>query len=79
MSITILKDVLIEKGKLDCYFDGKTPVNLWRALNKKSNQGVFDFFEQGFVLSNGRPRPADITIEIRNSVQWVCVKSNQEG
>ncbi len=74
MSVTILKDILIEKGKLDCYFDGKTPVSLWRALNKKSSQGVFDFTEQGFVLSNGRPRPADIKIESRNGTKWVSVK-----
>ena len=79
MSVIVLKDILIEKGKLDCYFDGKTPVTLWRALNKKSSQGVFDFIEQGFVLSNGRPRPADIKIESRNGIKWVSVKQQPRG
>ena len=49
MSIKVLKDILIEKGQLDCYFEGKTPVTLWRALNRKSNLGVFDFIEKGFT------------------------------
>ena len=79
MSVTVLKDVLIEKGKLDCYFDGAVPINLWRALNRKSNMGVFDFIEQGFTLSNGRPRPADIKIESRNGTKWVCVKEKPRG
>ena len=79
MQVTILKDVLIEKDKLDRYFDGKTPVDLWRALNKKSAQGVFDFIEQGYVLSNGRPRPADIKIEDIQGVKWVRVKDRPRG
>lgn len=79
MSITVLKDVMIEKGKLDCYFDGRTPITLWRALNKKSRQGVFDFMEQGFVLSNGRPRPADIKIGTIDGTKWVFVKKQPRG
>lgn len=79
MSITVLKDVLISKGKLDKYFDGQVPTNLWRALNKKSNLGVFDFIEQPMVLSNGRPRPADIKVESRGGVEWVCVKDRPRG
>jgi hypothetical protein len=79
MSITILKDVLIEKDKLDRYFEGSVPVTLWRALNKKANQGVFEFVEKGFTLSNGRPRPADIKIESRSGAKWVCVKDRPRG
>jgi len=79
MAITTLKDVLISKGKLDRYFEGNVPVNLWRALNRKANQGVFDFVEQPMVLSNGRPRPADIKIESRAGVKWVCVKERPRG
>ena len=79
MSVTILKDVLISKGKLENYFDGSVPTNLWRALNRKSHQGVFDFIEQPMVLSNGRPRPADIKIELRGGVKWVCVKDRPRG
>ncbi|MCP4494067.1 MAG: hypothetical protein GY820_43210 [Gammaproteobacteria bacterium] len=79
MSITVLKDILIAKDKLDSYFEGKAPVTLWRALNRKLDLGVFDFIEQGFPLSNGRPRPADIKIESRNGVKWVSVKERPRG
>ncbi|WP_444930820.1 hypothetical protein ACJJIF_03275 [Microbulbifer sp. SSSA002] len=44
MTVKALKDILIQKGKVDCYFDEKVPVNLWRALKKKSNQAIFYFF-----------------------------------
>ena len=79
MSVTVLKDVLIAKGKIDRYFEGAVPVNLWRALNRKSGLSAFDFVEKAFVLSNGRPRPADITIESRNGNKWVCVNQRPRG
>jgi hypothetical protein len=79
MSITTLKDVLIEKDQLDRFFDKLAPVDLWRALNRKSGSQPFDFIEKGFVLSNGRPRPADITIERRGNEDWVCVKNRPRG
>ncbi len=79
MSVTLLKDVLIEKNKLDSYFVGSVPINLWRAVKKKSGNSVFDFIEAGFVLSNGRPRAADITIESRGEIKWVCVKERPRG
>ena len=79
MSIKLLKDVLISKGKLESYFEGAVPTTLWRALNRKSNQNVFDFIEQPMMLSNGRPRPADIKIESRSGVKWVCIKDRPRG
>lgn len=79
MSIIILKDVIIAKGQVDNLFEGQVPTNLWRALNRKSGQDVFDFVEQPMVLSNGRPRPADIKIELRGGVKWVCVKQRPRG
>ena len=79
MSITLLKDVLIAKGQLDKYFDGNVPLNLWRSMNIKKNKEIFEIEEQGFVLSNGRPRPADIKIELRNGVKWVFVKQRPRG
>lgn len=79
MSITILKDILIEKGKIDCYFEGAVPTDLWRALNKKSNTDIFDFVEEAFILSNGRPRPADIKIVLKKDVKWVCIKDKPRG
>ena len=63
MAINILKDILISKNQIDKYFEGVAPVNLWRVLNIKQNTRPFDFVEQATILSNGRPRPADITIE----------------
>lgn len=79
MSITILKDVLIDKGMLENYFEGEVPANLWRALKRSSGKGVFEFVEEPFILSNGRPRPADITIEKHNGEKWVLVKERPRG
>ncbi len=42
MRVTLLKDVLIEKNKLDRFFDGYVPVDLWRAVNKKSNNSIYE-------------------------------------
>lgn len=67
MSITILKDVLIDKGQLENYFEGKVPTNLWRALKRGSGKEVLEFVEESFILSNGRPRAADINIQNRGS------------
>lgn len=79
MSMTILKDVLVEKGMLESYFDGQVPTTLWRALKKKSGKAVFDFIEEPFILSNGRPRLADIQIENRGATKWVTVKERPRG
>jgi hypothetical protein len=79
MTITVLKDVLIQTGKIEKYFEGVVPANLWRAKNRKSSGGVFDFIEENTVLSNGRPRQADIKIELRNGVKWVSVKQQPRG
>lgn len=79
MAITVLKDVMIEAGALDRYFEGKVPVDLWRAYNVANNQSPFDFVQAPFVLSNGRPRPADITIDEVNGLKWVYVRERPRG
>ncbi len=86
MSTIVLKDVLISAGKLEDYFDGKVPINLWRAFNKRQgkanragNEHIFGFVEEPIMLSNGLPRRADITIEMRNGVRWVSVASRPRG
>jgi hypothetical protein len=79
MTISVLKDILISKNQIDKYFEGVTPVNLWRALNIKQNAQPFDFVEQATVLLNGRPRPADIKIEIVQGEKWVRVKNRPRG
>lgn len=79
MSVTVLKEVLIDKGAIENYFEGRAPTNLWRALKRGSRNQAFDFIEESFVLSNGRPRAADIKIESRGSEKWVCVKERPRG
>lgn len=79
MTITVLKDVLISKGQVEKLFEGYMPINLWRALNRKSGMAVFDFIEEPMMLSNGRPRPADIKIELRGGVKWVCINKRPRG
>jgi hypothetical protein len=79
MSIMVLKDLMIEKGLLNKYYEGVVPKDLWRALKKKSNLQIFDFVEEPFKLSNGRPRPRDITIKVKNGERWVFVKDKPRG
>lgn len=79
MTVTVLRDVLIQTNKLNMYFEDTTPVDLWRAKNRKSTANVFEFFEENTVSSNGRPRQADINIEKRNGVKWVSVKRQPRG
>ena len=79
MKVTVLKEVLISKGQVDRYFEGLTPIQLWRALNVRRNDHPFEFVEEPFVLSNGRPRPADITIETVSGSKWVRVAERPRG
>lgn len=79
MQVTILKDLLLQQGQLDRYYDGRVPVHLWRALKRTQSAALFDFVEVEYTLSNGRPRPADITIVDRNDEKWVLVKDRPRG
>lgn len=79
MLVYVLKDILISKGEIGKYFEGTVPTNLWRALNVKRNVRPFDFTEEALILSNGRPRPADITIEVIQGKKWVRVKNRPRG
>ena len=79
MSVVVLKDRLLEQGQIDRYFEGSVPVDLWRALKKSQKGGIFDFVEQECTLSDGRPRPADITIVDRRGEKWVEVRQRPRG
>lgn len=79
MTISVLKDVFIKKDRIDRYYEGATPVSLWRALNVKRNLHPFEFVEKPHMLSNGRPRPADIKIEVFRGEKWVRVKERPRG
>lgn len=79
MEVKLLKDVLIEAWQIDVYFDGHVPLNLWRALNRRKAQAILDFVEEPFVLSNGRPWPADVRIIDRGGMKWVSVSQRPRG
>jgi len=79
MSITLLKDVLIDTNMIENYYEGTVPTNLWRALKKKSGLQVFEFVEDAYLLSNGRPRAADIEIKNKNGEKWVFIKQRPRG
>lgn len=76
---TLLKDVLLQQGKIDRYYEGSTPVHLWRGLNRKAGSAIFDLVEAPYLLKNGRPRPADIQIVDRDGVKWVTVIQRPRG
>jgi hypothetical protein len=74
----VLRDVLIEAGELNRYFDGRVPVTVWRA-KKKHDPVVFDLVEEAMLTARG-PRQADITIEAAASGEkWVRVKPSPRG
>lgn len=79
MEVTLLKDLLIQAGQIDAFYEGCVPVSLWRALNRRASGGLFDFVEEPFLLSNGRPRPADIRIFDRAGTKWVSVSQRPRG
>jgi Tse2 ADP-ribosyltransferase toxins len=79
MNTTVLKDILLQQGMLDRYFEGQVPVHLWRALNNKKATSLFAMVEEPFVLSSGRPRPADIQIFEKNGHKWVSVADRPRG
>lgn len=79
MQITFLRDVLIARGEIDRLYQGEAPVTLWRAMNVRHNKSPMEFVEKGFVMSNGRPRKADIKIANINGTDWVLVKDRPRG
>ncbi len=74
----VLKDVLIEAGDIDKYFE-IAPTNLWRAKKKLSTGALFSLVEEDAILSNGQLRPADITVEDRCGVKWVSCRTRPRG
>lgn len=76
--IEILKDVLIAAGDIDRYYE-QAPVNLWRARRRSDTGTVFALIEEEKVLSSGQPRPADITIFVRDGVKWVSCEFVPRG
>jgi hypothetical protein len=63
MKVTILKDVMISMNRMQDYFE-VVPITLWRATDTRHpNRHPMDLIEQEYTLSNGKVRPADITIK----------------
>jgi len=79
MKTTLLKDLMLQQGMIDRYFEGHVPLHLWRALNNKKAASLFAMVEEPFMLSNGRPRPADIRIVDKNGQKWVSVADRPRG
>ncbi|WDE04480.1 hypothetical protein SG34_024605 [Thalassomonas viridans] len=61
--VELLKDILLEAGSIDRFFDGHVPVDLYRAKKVKSDKPLFDLVETEVVRKRGAPRKADITIK----------------
>lgn len=77
--VTVLRDIYLDADKIESYFDDVVPVDLWRAKRKGADQDIFHLVEEKFMLSSGRPRDADITIEPRDDVPWVHVDTAPRG
>ena len=74
----VLKDILISTGDIDRYFE-ESPTNLWRAKKIKDKESLLGLVEDDKILSNGKVRPADITISLRNDTKWVLCKPAPRG
>jgi hypothetical protein len=79
MPAKVLRDILVAAGQIDRYFEGSTPVNLWRGLHTRRSSGIFDLIEHPIVLSNGQPRPADVTLMVVDGEDWVSVETFPRG
>lgn len=74
----ILKDILITAGNIDKYYEN-SPVNLWRAKRVNDSGSLFGLVEEDKVLSNGKVRPADITIRQKGGEYWVSCRPSPRG
>ena len=74
----ILKDILISAGDIDRYYES-APVNLWRAKRITDRGALFGLVERDKILSNGQLRTADITISVKDGVEWVSCKPSPRG
>jgi len=80
MTVTLLRDILIARNRLEDYFDGAVPTNLWRAFNTSKKGGhPMDLLEEGYYRSDGNFRRADVTITPVNGEPWVLVKHYPGG
>lgn len=75
----MLREILLDAGEIDKYYDNKVPVNLWRAKNLNNKAPIFGMIEEKIVRHSGKVRPADITIYKKNNVDWVSVKERPRG
>lgn len=77
--VKVLRDIYLDAGKIDSYFEGSVPADLWRARKKSSVEPIFTLVEEKFILSSGRPREADIEIDRSGVVPWVRVELRAGG
>jgi hypothetical protein len=75
----VLRDVLIEAGEIDRYFEGVAPVTLWRA-KRRDQENVFALITQPLTTSGGANRPAEIQVAPgADGTPWVYVQSAPRG
>jgi hypothetical protein len=79
MGITILRDIMVQQGKLESYFDLKVPVSLWRAQDTRLNRHPMGLIEEPFLLPNGKARKADIIVETRGGEPWILIENAPRG
>jgi hypothetical protein len=70
-----LEHILIETGKLERIYRGKSSLHLWRGLNSDDERGnpLYPDLEQR-VLPSGNIRDPDIEKEWRNGIWYVKAK-----
>ena len=61
----LLKDVLIETGEIDKYFDGSAPVTLWRAKRKSQSGEIFELVEKPLFKSRRAGFHAQQTLKLK--------------
>jgi hypothetical protein len=76
----VLKDVLLESGEIDQYFEGRVPVALWRAKRNRSPDHPFHFVEEPIIHDDGTRRGADIKIDVGpDGRRWVRIEFRPRG
>ena len=62
MTTKTLRNILLNAGKINAYFEGRTPTHLWRALNTKNGLALFDLALEDLVRPDSSVRKADVRV-----------------
>ncbi len=75
----VLKDFFVDIADIERYFDGVSPVNLWRGKKKEDSGSIFGLIDEAVTRANGQIRPPDITIEILTVSNGFVVNHRHEA